>query len=68
MRAAQAKSWETLKENHLRDYTGYFNRVTLRLGEGTEEDLPTDRRLDRYRQGFLTPGWRPCIFNTGVIF
>ncbi len=65
LRAAQAKSWETLKENHLRDYTGYFNRVTLRLGEGTEEDLPTDRRLDRYRQGVPDPGLEALYFQYG---
>jgi len=48
---ASAKSYQTLKENHLKDYQPFFNRVSLDLDESTVSDLPTDERLKRYSQG-----------------
>jgi alpha-L-fucosidase 2 len=48
---AFAKSYQTLKENHLKDYQSFFKRVTLDLHEKKIADLPTDERLKKYTQG-----------------
>jgi alpha-L-fucosidase 2 len=47
---AFAKSYQTLKENHRKDYQSFFKRVTLDLHEKKIPDLPTDERLKRYTQ------------------
>lgn len=53
---AAAMGYNALYEDHEADYTALFNRVKLQLNPVTAEDsislaLPTDRRLERYRQG-----------------
>lgn len=47
---ASAKTYETLKSNHINDYRYFFDRVELSLGETTPEiaALPTDEQLRRY--------------------
>jgi alpha-L-fucosidase 2 len=46
-----AKSYQTLKDGHLKDYQSFFNRVSLDLDEKKVPDLPTDERLKRYTWG-----------------
>ena len=47
---ASAKTYETLKSNHINDYRYFFDRVELSLGETAPEiaTLPTDEQLRRY--------------------
>ena len=48
--AAQAKSYKTLKTNHIKDITALLGRVTLNIGKTSADllALPTDERLKRY--------------------
>ncbi|MDF7799578.1 glycoside hydrolase family 95 protein [Pontiellaceae bacterium B1224] len=48
--AAAAKSYEELRANHLADYTGLFDRVTLDFG-ATIPSIPTDELVDAYPTG-----------------
>ena len=48
---AYTKSYESLKENHLKDFQTYFNRVKLELEGNISPDLPTDERLKKYAKG-----------------
>lgn len=48
---ASVKSFQQVKEKHLKDYQSFFNRVKLDLAESAIPDLPTDERLKRYTQG-----------------
>ncbi|MDP4226248.1 MAG: glycoside hydrolase family 95 protein [Bacteroidota bacterium] len=48
---AYPKSFEELKKVHVKDYQGFFNRVSLNLGKTLAPDLPTDERLRRYAEG-----------------
>ena len=48
---ASKKSFQEIKENHLKDYQNFFKRVQLNLGETTAPNLPTDERLRRYAEG-----------------
>lgn len=50
IKLASAKTYETLKSNHINDYRYFFDRVELSLGETAPEiaTLPTDEQLRRY--------------------
>ncbi len=67
MDAAAAKSYDRLKDAHLRDHQSLFNRVSLDLGAVPPEarSLPTDRRLKRYREGGSDPGLEALLFQLG---
>ncbi len=42
--------WETALSRHIADYQALFNRVSLTLGDGRYENLPTDERLYAARE------------------
>ena len=50
IKRAASKDYEALKKAHVADYTSYFNRVKLDLGETDKaiSDLPTDWQLMQY--------------------
>ena len=51
LREAAAQSHATLRARHVADYTGLFNRVTLRIdGDSAKENLPTDSRVAAFRE------------------
>lgn len=43
-------SYEQLRERHVSAYREQFDRVTLDLGRTPSVDLPTDQRLDQFKQ------------------
>lgn len=45
---AKNKSFEELKENHIKDFTILYDRVALNLGDGKTPELPTDERLEKF--------------------
>src|SRR5262245_52030245 len=49
IKQAAAQSYARLREAHVADYQSLFNRVELELGGSS--DLPTDKRLERVKQG-----------------
>lgn len=58
--------YETLKQRHLNDYCNLFNRVELNLNPNESfEDLPTDKRLERYRKGKADYGLEELYFQFG---
>lgn len=48
---AEHKSYAALLKAHLKEYEPYFDRVSLRLGTDLLDDIPTDERLERVKQG-----------------
>lgn len=42
---ASSKSYRELRENHVRDYSSLFKKVSLRLSDSAVDTIPTDRRL-----------------------
>lgn len=48
---AEHKSYASLLKAHLKEYEPYFDRVSLRLGTDLSDDIPTDERLERVKQG-----------------
>ncbi|MBU3821421.1 glycoside hydrolase family 95 protein [Flavobacteriaceae bacterium XHP0103] len=46
---AFGKDYEAMKAAHIAEYQKYFNRVKLDLGKTEASKLPTDKRLDNFR-------------------
>ncbi len=49
LHAASKKSFDSLKKEHIAVYKKYFDRVSLNLGSSSSESLPTDTRLENFR-------------------
>lgn len=64
MEKACGKTYEELREAHIREYQGYFNRVRLDLG-GREENVPTDELLKQYRDGGKSAYLEELYFQYG---
>ncbi|UCF84122.1 MAG: glycoside hydrolase family 95 protein [Desulfobacteraceae bacterium] len=62
---AFSKSYKSLKQNHIRDYKTYFDRVELNL-EGTDRNgIPTDVRLKEYAEGAEDQSLEALYFQFG---
>lgn len=64
MKAAFAKGYDALLDEHISDYSSLFGRVELSLG-GESVDLPTPERLERYRSGASDPGLEELYYQFG---
>ncbi len=62
---AVSKNYQTLKEEHLKDYQSFFNRVNLDLNEKTVPVLPTNERLIRYTEGAEDKNLETLYFQYG---
>lgn len=67
---AQQKKYDDLKDAHIKDYTQYFNRVSLTLPnkESSKElnnKLPSDLRLKLYSYGNYDPELEALFFQFG---
>jgi alpha-L-fucosidase 2 len=72
LRSAAARSYSELRGNHVADYRRYAGRANLRLenpqlrvGLDTLSDLPTDKRMERLRNGGDDPGLVANYFQFG---
>jgi alpha-L-fucosidase 2 len=57
LKAAAAKSYDSLRRRRLEDYQGLYNRFQVDLGKTPPETAapPTNQRLEAYRQGKADP-------------
>ena len=64
---ALALGWTALRDDHVAEHRGWFDRVTLELGGGADEAsaLPTDLRLARLAKGVPDPGLFALHFHFG---
>lgn len=60
----EAGSWERLLGAHISDYRKLFGRVDFHL-EGPSSGLPTDERLEAYRNGNKDQGLEELYFHFG---
>ncbi|HSK08257.1 MAG TPA: glycoside hydrolase N-terminal domain-containing protein [Vicinamibacterales bacterium] len=63
--AVAARSWDSLREVHVRAHRALFDRVALDLGRSRQEVLPTDERLRQYAKGAGDPGLEALYFQFG---
>jgi len=63
--AASQKSFDVLYADHVRDYQDLFNRYSVDWGETPDSTrgLPTNQRLDAYRQGTKDPDLEELLFQ-----
>ena len=63
--AAAGQSFKKLKDDHLRDYQQYFNRVQFTLTGAAPPNLPIDQRLKAYKAGQPDPALELLYFDFG---
>lgn len=61
----QHKSWQQLKEAHIKEHSSLINRVSLNLGVSPNDTLPTDERLLAFKNGANDPGLAVQLFQFG---
>ena len=59
------RTYAQILGDHVREYQGYFNRVSLHLGESATMDLPTSERLRLISDAMFDPGMASLYFNFG---
>jgi len=59
-----AKRWNKIQKEHVKDYQRLFKRVDFRLA-GPSNDIPTDERLQAYRDGTPDQGLEELYFQFG---
>ncbi|MGB5436417.1 MAG: glycoside hydrolase family 95 protein [Maribacter sp.] len=62
---ASTKSFESLLRVHIEDHEQLYDRVDLDLGGKELDSLPTDRRLQRIKDGFDDPDLAAKLFQYG---
>ena len=62
---ACSKSYDDLKENHIKEHSAMFDRVALNLGKELNSGLPTDERLKRVKNGAEDNGLIALYFQYG---
>ena len=65
IKQAAATSYDTLRDEHVRDYRELFDRVLLDVGRTAAEApaLPTDRRMAAYKQKEPDPDLEELLFQ-----
>jgi len=61
----EKRGYADLKKSHLADYQRLYHRVTLNLGGKERDSLPTDKRLERIREGADDPALQALLFQYG---
>jgi len=62
---AMNKSWKELKEAHVKEHTEMFNRVRLDLGTPGQKEIPTDKRIEAFKNGAKDPDLIVQLFQFG---
>ncbi len=65
LEAAEAKSYQTLLDEHVVDHRRLFRRVDIDLGPSENANSPTDRRIEAMRRGDDDPGLVEQYFQFG---
>ncbi|MNZ50608.1 hypothetical protein D3C78_683990 [compost metagenome] len=63
--AAALIGYDQLRERHIADHRSLFQRVQLDLGHSPSGELPTDVRLEAYKQGGQDPSLEALYFQYG---
>ncbi len=65
LEAAASLGADKLRERHVHDHGSLFGRVSLELGQTATSVLPTDERLNAYREGASDPALEALYFHYG---
>ena len=65
LRNLEGKTVAQLKNSHIEDHRSLYDRVSLDLGGGELDTLPTDVRLAKMKDGSLDVGMESLLFQYG---
>lgn len=65
LKEIDAKSYETIRDDHIAEHRSLFRRVDLNLGTTDADNLPTDERLAAVKEGASDPGLVALYFQYG---
>jgi len=63
--AARSAYYQKLKSTHIADYAPLFRRLSLKLGDDSRRDTPTDLRRQAVSKGASDPGLHALFFQYG---
>ena len=67
LKGIEGKSFDTMREAAVKDYQGYFNRVSLKLESTENSFLPTDQRVARYVDEAESQAIRSPTYSGGSV-
>lgn len=62
---AAAKSYDELKQSHIKDYNTLYNRVSIHFGQDANRAMPTDVRWKQVKEGKTDTGLDALFFQYG---
>lgn len=65
VKKAAAKSYDELKQAHIKDYNTLYNRVSIHFGQDANRALPTDVRWKQVKEGKTDTGLDTLFFQYG---
>lgn len=65
VKKAAAKSYDELKQAHIKDYNTLYNRVSIHFGQEANRALPTDVRWKQVKEGKTDTGLDALFFQYG---
>ena len=65
VKKAAAKSYDELKQAHIKDYNTLYNRVSIHFGQDANRALPTDVRWKQVKEGKTDTGLDAMFFQYG---
>ncbi|MDR2233336.1 MAG: glycoside hydrolase family 95 protein [Tannerella sp.] len=65
MSKVQGQTYETVKTAHVADHESIFNRVSLNLFDDAKQNLPTDKRLEAFKNGSDDKSFASLLFQYG---
>ena len=65
---AAAKSYDELKQAHIKDYNTLYNRVSIHFGQDANRAMPTDVRWKQVKEGKTDTGLDALFFQYGRYF
>lgn len=65
LNAVASKSFDELLERHAEDFRNFYDRVQFSLGNAALDSLPTDKRLERYKDGQVDLDLQTKLFDYG---
>lgn len=65
VRKAAAKSYDELKQAHIRDYNTLYDRVSIHFGQDANRAMPTDVRWKQVKEGKTDTGLDALFFQYG---
>lgn len=65
VKKAAAKSYDELKQAHIKDYNTLYNRISIHFGQDANRALPTDVRWKQVKEGKTDTGLDALFFQYG---